>query len=58
MICKYCYKKLRPCKRIDFLGRDYHFSCEDLQLKLRENEQYNKFVEWLKEHIKNHLLLN
>jgi len=58
MNCIYCNKRLRPTKRVDFVNRDYHFSCKELELKYREKEQYNKFVEWLKERIKNNLQLS
>jgi hypothetical protein len=52
MKCIYCNKKLRPCKRIDFPNRNFHFKCKELERKLEEEYQIYLFVEWLKERIK------
>lgn len=51
MYCRYCWKKLRPCKRIDFVGRRFHFTCREKEFKLQQEYQLELFVRWLIEHI-------
>jgi len=49
MKCKYCGSKIRPCKKIDIVNRDFHFSCEDLHRRLAYEKELKDFVEWFKE---------
>lgn len=46
--CQHCYKPLRRCKRLDFVGRTIHFSCIEKIKKERYKENLKKLVEILK----------
>jgi 2-hydroxy-3-keto-5-methylthiopentenyl-1-phosphate phosphatase len=49
MKCKFCGCKIRACKRIDFVDRDYHFSCMELENKLAYEKELKDFIQWFKE---------
>ncbi len=49
MKCKYCNRTLRKTKKIDIVGRDYHFKCKDVDIKLVYEKELKEFVEWFKE---------
>lgn len=57
MNCIICGKPLRKCKRLDVIDRRVHFSCIDLELKIREKEAEYYFIKWFKERIRIHLRL-
>lgn len=48
MKCIYCNKALRKCKRIDFIGRTYHFTCKESERKIEYQKELNDFVEFFK----------
>lgn len=48
--CSYCGKKLRPCKRIDFQGRNEHFSCIEKQRREKYERELHDFLEFFKSH--------
>jgi hypothetical protein len=46
--CEHCYKPLRRCKRLDFIGRTIHFSCIEKIKKQRFRENLLELVNILK----------
>lgn len=48
MLCEYCNKPLRKCKRVDFTDRKIHFNCIKKIQKKRYEEAFNKLRELLK----------
>jgi len=49
-ICLRCEKKLRPCKRIDFVNREYHFSCINRMNQEKYEKELENFLEFFKSH--------
>jgi len=52
MNCIYCYKSLRCCKRVDFVERNFHFSCKNRDEKIKKDIAMEEFCRWFMENRK------
>ena len=52
MICLSCNKSLRKTKRIDFVGREYHFSCIEKMRRQKYEEELKELIDLLSEGLK------
>lgn len=55
MFCLWCGKKLRGTKRIDFVGREYHFSCIERMRKKEAEQLLEELLELLRNTISNRI---
>lgn len=49
MKCIYCSKSLRCCKRVDFIGRNFHYKCKIDDNKIRDEIATEEFCRWFME---------
>lgn len=47
--CIFCGKKLRLCKRVDFLNRRLHLSCIERQKKIIYQQELEDFKDFFKQ---------
>ena len=52
MLCLSCNKSLRKTKRIDFVGREYHFICLERMRRQKYEEELKELIDLLSEGLK------
>jgi hypothetical protein len=52
MKCLYCNRSLRKTKRIDFIGRKYHFICIENMRKQKYEQELKELIDLLSEGLK------
>lgn len=48
MLCLFCKKKLRKTKKIDFVGREYHFGCIESMRKKKADQELEELLELIR----------
>jgi hypothetical protein len=48
MLCLFCEKKLRKTRKIDFVGREYHFGCIERMRKKKADQELEELLELIK----------
>jgi hypothetical protein len=49
MLCLFCDKKIRRTKRIDFVGREYHFLCIERMKKKKADQELEELLELIRD---------